>query len=199
MTLAEWDAKLKAEGRYDSVQASLRAQEEDRQRHAAEWQRAEAPLVEDLAKVGVHVSSAWDLVNSSAPYPRAVPVLLDHLTRNYPERVREGIARALAVPEAIQGWRTLVDLFQRDDDRSGLTWKGGLACALEVAATDEVADDIILLARDPKHGINREVLIDALARLSSDEAERALRDLVNDPEVSTAARRALKKRHIIKH
>ena len=75
-------------------------EEQERQRQVAQWRRAEAPLVEELRESGFEVDSAWDLVNTSTPYPRALPILVKHLERPYPDRVREGIARALAVGDA---------------------------------------------------------------------------------------------------
>jgi hypothetical protein len=72
----------------------------ERQRKAIEWRQAEAPLVEELRAAGFKVDSAWDLVNTAVPYAEALPILLAHVQRPYPDRVREGIARALAVPKA---------------------------------------------------------------------------------------------------
>lgn len=95
---------------------TARQQERDRrlQEQAAAYRKAEAPLVEGLNRArGVAVQSVWDLVNTKAPYPAAVSILLEHLMRPYPERVREGIARALAVPEAGIGWAILLRHFER--------------------------------------------------------------------------------------
>jgi hypothetical protein len=61
---------------------------------------AQRPLVQDLRAAGTRVESVWDLVNTRARYPAAIPVLLEHLEREYIPEAREGIARALAVPEA---------------------------------------------------------------------------------------------------
>ena len=60
----------------------------------------EEPIATDLGGVGLKVGSVWDLVNSSASYPAALPILLEHLRRPYHPRIREGLARALAVQEA---------------------------------------------------------------------------------------------------
>jgi hypothetical protein len=90
-TAAELMAELKADPEFVARQ---REQEQTRLRKEAEFQKAEAPLVNALKEVGVSVESVWDLVNTAAPYPKAVPSLLEHLQRPYPERVREGIARA---------------------------------------------------------------------------------------------------------
>jgi hypothetical protein len=47
MTLAEHDAQLKAEGRYDAMISTFRQKEEARLAWDTDLARAEAPLVED--------------------------------------------------------------------------------------------------------------------------------------------------------
>jgi hypothetical protein len=90
------------------------------------------------------VESAWDLFNRKEPwntaeklrpYTEALPILLEQLKRPYPDRVREGIARALAVPGVCFGWETLMWLYRQEP--SGTDAKSGLAVALGAAADDE--------------------------------------------------------------
>lgn len=95
-------------------------------------------------------------VNTSTPYPAALPILLEHLERPYPDRVREGIARALAVHDAKFGWGTLVRLYRQE--APGTDAKDGLAVALAAASDDEVVDEVISLARDSAHGESRLLL-----------------------------------------
>lgn len=53
---------------------------------------AEKPILRDLGDVGEQVSSVWDFVNTSRPYPRALPVLLRHFQQGgYPDRVMESL------------------------------------------------------------------------------------------------------------
>src|SRR5580704_11266041 len=67
----------------------------------AELEPEQAPLRRELAEeAGLSVRSVWELVNMSAPYPKAVPVLLRHLPIARHPSLREGIARALTVQEA---------------------------------------------------------------------------------------------------
>src|SRR4051812_25341911 len=95
---AKTAAEAMAEFEKDPDYLERRSQrEKEFQRKEEEYSRAEVPLVRDLRAAGFQLSSVWDLVNTRAPYPALVPVLLSHLDRPYPERIREGIARALAV------------------------------------------------------------------------------------------------------
>lgn len=173
MTLAEHDALLKTEGRYSAMVERQRQQEDERQKRAAEWRRAEAPLVEELQGAGYSVESAWDLVNTPGSYPKAVPILLAHLPRPYPGPVREGIARALAIPEAKIGWSVLTRLYRDEQDKRA---KDGLPVAIAAAADDDVISDVIALARDTRHGPSRLLLLSALERSAEPRARATLMD-----------------------
>ena len=80
----------------------------------------------DLQAAGFDVGSARDLVNTAQPYKKAVPILLKHLDKPYPGRGREGIARALAVPEAKSGWGVIMHADQNAEEKDV---KDGLAVA----------------------------------------------------------------------
>lgn len=144
ITAAELMAELNADPEFV---AKRQQREEELLEREAGYRRAEAPLVDELRTAGFEVDSAWDLVNTPGSYPKAVPILLAHLERPYPAAVREGIARALAVPDArAAGWSVLMRLFAEEREKRV---KDGLAVALAAAADDQVIGDIIALARDP--------------------------------------------------
>lgn len=157
--------------------------------------RAEAPLVRALNEAGYQwVRSVWDLVNTADPYPKAIAVLLEHLERPYPEKVLEGIARALAVPEARPGWLTLSQLFRLNSDEKTNGVKWALGCALAGAADDTVTDDVIALVEDRAHGENRVALLSALARSNNVRAHAALEAALADPQLAREAQGLLRKR-----
>lgn len=189
MTLAEHDALLKSEGRYDDMIEVQRKRDEELARKEAEWRRAEEPLVEELRATGFGVDSAWDLVNTSTPYPAALPILLEHLQRRYPDRVREGIARTLAVRDAKFGWVTLVRLYREEE--AGTDAKDGLAVALAAASDGEVVDEVISLARDRAHGGSRLLLLRGLKRSRAPQARAALEEFADDPVLGQEARALL--------
>jgi hypothetical protein len=189
-TAAELMAELNADPDFLLRQ---RERNEARQRQEADLRLAQQPLLDELRSVGLAVHSVWDLVNTTNPYPQAIPILLKHLQLPYPDRVREGIARALAVPEARSGWQILVDQFQRDEDRSGLGAKAGLAAAIAAVADDNVLDDVIELLADPQHGQNRLLLVTAVARSSLPRAREALIALSSDPALADEIHKALRR------
>jgi len=162
-------------------------------RHKAEeWRRAEAPLVDELRGAGFEVDSAWDLVNTSTAYPAALPILLEHLGRPYPDRVRESIARALAVRDAKFGWEALTQLYRQEE--AGTDAKDGLAVALAAASDDKVVDEVIALSRDAGHGESRLLLLRGLARSKAPQARSALEQFSDDPVLGQEARRLTKQR-----
>ena len=155
ITAAELMVQLSADPEFVARRAR---DEEERERRAAEWRRAESALVDELRAAGYSVESAWDLVNTDTPYVSALPILLDHLSRPYPDAVREGIARALAVPGARFGWDVLLQQYTDEEDGRA---KDGLAVALAAAADEDVIGDVISLASQSKHGPSRLLLLRA--------------------------------------
>jgi hypothetical protein len=193
MTLAEHHAQLKAEGRYDAIMERKRLQEEELQKREAELRLAEAPLLQDLLAVGYQADSVWDLVNTAIPYPEALPVLLDHLQRPYPDPVRDGIARALAVRQAKFGWHVLVRLYRAEPEPDGRV-KQGLAAAVAAAADDDLLDELIALLRDVQLGPTRVFLLSALTRSKDPRARAALTELATDPDLAKEIQVILRRR-----
>jgi hypothetical protein len=159
------------------------------ERHQA-FRRAEAPLVRDLNARGIRIDTISDLVNTDDSYPAAIPVLVEHLQRPYPTNVKEGIARALAIPDASPPWDLLRELFEREDSRTALGLKWALACALGGSAPDDRINEVMALVQDKNHGENRAAFLPALRRSSRAEARQLLRELRSDPEIGQAARPA---------
>ena len=133
----------------------------------AELHAVEAPLVTALRGAGILVTSVWDLVNTSEGYPDAIPVLLTHLGRPYPDEIGAGIARALAVDDARPHSRTIVAEYEAADASIMPKKKDALACA--VAKTADVSD-VIRLIVNPAHGDSRLLLLLALRRSEDTES-----------------------------
>ena len=154
--------------------------EQELLRRQAELRLVEAPLLEALRAAGHPVGSVWDLVNTAAPYPSALPILLDHFTRPYPAVIREGIARALAVREARFAWATLKQHYLDERDEAP---KDGLAAALSAIADARLVPDVIALVRDVRNGTSRVLLLRALTRSKDRKAHDAIRELATDPDL----------------
>jgi hypothetical protein len=179
MTAAEFMEKMNK----DSEFVKQRAEREASVLKAeAEYRAVQTLLLEELRRVGVDVESVWDLVNTAEPYPDALPVLLSHLQSDYPAPVKDGIARALAVPETrVHGWKLITNAYVEETDERV---KQGLACAVAAAADDSVLSKIIQLAHDPRNGPSRVLLLNALRRSKDPRAFAALTALKSDPELA---------------
>jgi hypothetical protein len=186
-----------------TLDEKTRLRELNSEREAARRIRAatlrieEAPILDDLREIGIDVGSVWDLVNRSDPYPKAIGVLLKHLLLPYQDRTREGIARALAVPEpeVINAWPLLLDQYRSAPVGKGIKAPGetelfdlgakdGLACALSVAVTDSTLKQMIELLKDRKQGSSRILLLSSLRNTKNPLALQALQELVFDPELA---------------
>jgi hypothetical protein len=125
-------------------------------------------------------------------------VLLAHLDRDYPSRIREGIARALAVPDARRGWKQLLASFIAEPalDKQGQTnqVKWALHLAIGAAADASVIDDLIHLAADRRHGEHRSFFVDALFRIRNTRASAALEELKADPDLAEGFKRVKKRK-----
>lgn len=183
-------------GREDkaTLRAVAAALEQEERNSSAKYDLAERAIVLDLKKAGVKVSSVWDLVNMAKPYPAAIQVLITHLQRQYPDRVLEGVARALAVKEARPFWPILERTYRKWNDPTGFGAKAGLACALAVTAHDDVADQLLRLLRDPRQGDSRGLLLSGLGKLRAVSVEEVLTELEKDPVLSREVQAMLRRR-----
>lgn len=153
-------------------------------------------LLADLRRIGWDVSGIWDMVSLSTPYPEAVPVLLKHLVLPYSDVTRDGIARALAIPEPAvrQAWPVLIEEYRKAPMGRGITTpndteefqlgvKDGLACALCAIVTDETLPEYIDLLKDKSHGEYRILLLSALRKSKNPLAKQAIEELADDPDL----------------
>jgi hypothetical protein len=189
-TAAELTARLNADPAY---LARKRAQEDIRLRQAIADAEAEAPVVEALRKCGLDVDSVWRLVNMPNTYDHAIHVLADQLQRPYPDRVLEGVARAMAIPAAREVWNEMISVFRAWNDPTAFGAKAGLANAIAAAADDSVIEDVIQLIQERQHGDNRALLLTALGRSRDPNAHRALEESMVEGSLRHEAERQLRR------
>src|SRR5882672_7894730 len=146
-------ASMSAQELLDRLRADpewVRENEERAKRHQAsvaqlqsELAPEEAPLIEALRQAGYEVTSVWDLVNSDQPYPGAIPVLCEFFKGSCHPVLREGIVRALTVPES-RGVATtnLLTALMRSGERESPSVRWALANALTVVADKSTAGEI---------------------------------------------------------
>ncbi len=186
-TAAEFVAEQRANPGY--VEQSRRLREETAERFMAH-QAEERPVIEAIHQAGVPwVSTVWDTGGVAATHPYILEILIDHLQRQHPEKVREGIARAIAVPQARRFWDTLLTLFVSHPDGSVTNrTKWAIGCALAASADASVVDDVIALMREPTHGANRAAFLEFLSRSPSPDAQVVFEEASRDPQLAKEVR-----------
>lgn len=188
ITAGELEAEL---SRDPEFQRRIAAGEAERQARVQVLRAAEQPIVRDLHDVGVHVSSVWDLVNTSAPYPLAIPVLLRHLEEGgYPDRVMESLGRALAVKPSVYAWGALRRLYM---SAKGSGEEEGLATAMAASATKDQLDDLIALLDQSDRGESRIHFLRPIKRLGGDRGLEILKRVESDPVLGAEASFLLKR------
>jgi hypothetical protein len=139
----------------------------------------------DIPEAGIH-APRFD-------YEAAAPILVQWLPRARTPLIKERIVRSLtgvkaATPSALG---PLVAEFRKaSDDDDALKW--AIANALATLADSSIVDELIELARDPRHGRARQMLMDALARTKDERALDLLVELVADDDVAGHAVSALR-------
>lgn len=186
-------AEIVAELAADDVFQEAKAEREAELQIAVETLRAaEQPIVADLRDAGVEAASVWDLVNTSEPYPWALPVLLAHLEKgSYPDRVMESLGRALAVEPAVAFWQRLKELYFR---ATGPGEEEGLAVALAASATPDQAHELAELLRGPGPGRARVHFVRPLLHVGGNQGRKVVEGLRGDPVVGLEVSAALEGR-----
>lgn len=159
-----------------------------------------ARVVEALRFAGLRVTSIDELVNTSQPYPAAIPVLSRMLTQVRHPRIKEAIARALSVKEASTVVGGLVEEFRRMDSptRDDEAAKWAIGNAIAIAATDVHTEEVIALMSDASHGTARYMLPLALTKARANRALAidALLQALGDDQTACKAAEALAKMRV---
>lgn len=156
-------------------------------------QLATGGLLADLASAGHPVNRVWELVETSARYPDAIPVLCDWLGRIDDPVAQGWVVRALGKPWAKAAWPALVAEFSKTPDDT-LRWEIGdsLAILWKHVPTSE----LVAIVGEPGWGAARMMPMKALAKKKDDEADAALAQAVADPEVGAHALELVRKRRV---
>ncbi len=190
LTLAEADAKLKAEGKWEEYQATIARKEEERRQHWEALNQAAQPIVEALGTVGVNVSAVADLLDGRKLDSAIIPVLLEHVKRtDYPDQVRDMLLRALASPVARPYWNELLVLFEQNTAQLSPDIHYVAALALDGAFGEEKIDDVLRLAKNHRLGHARAPLLFTLKRSKDSRAKMLLLELRDDPSIGSEVKK----------
>src|SRR5262249_14407375 len=155
-----------------------------------------AMVVAALRKAGVNANSVYDLVNSKRSYPKAIPVLVEFLSKVSDDRIKEGVARALGVKEAKGiAAKPLIREFERypSETPSQKHTKWAIGNALTAIADDSVFYEIVTLINRKGDGQPRSSLVPALCNMVAhrEQAIEILMKLLDDEDLKVQAMIAL--------
>lgn len=151
-------------------------------------------IIEELKKVGIDIKDIYDLVNTDKSYPEAIPVLMQLLEEGITNIVnREGIIRALAIPEAKGkiGSLLIEEFYKIPSENLLLRWTVGNT--MEVVISDDDIDEVIKIVADKTNGMSRQMFALALGKVPSGKSEDVLIQLLDDEEIAPHALEALGK------
>jgi hypothetical protein len=154
----------------------------------------EGPILAELLEAGYGVGSLAELRHSGVRYRKAVPIMVAALSVTTEAKTLMELVRALSVPWAKpDATSSLVGLFRRVEDSTGLGLRWAVGNALDVTWDDARFDDLVELARDRAYGRAREMVVLGLSRSKRPEAGDILIELLDDPDVNGHAVKALAK------
>lgn len=162
---------------------------------AANYREAVSPIIRDLAAAGIPVEGLHQLSKTDARYEAAIPILLEHFGRNYPDGVRAAVAWSLAHRGARNiAWEPLLRAYMLEPNRSGSappnatgspsSDKDGMAGALSEMAHPDDIDQLIALISDTGNGPSRVFFVKNLSRSKSQRAFDTLVRLSKDAEIA---------------
>jgi hypothetical protein len=159
---------------------------------AAERELACKPVVEDLRSKGVEVESVWDLYKSPESYPVAIPVLLAHLRRDYPERILQDIGHALPFKPESSWWDDFKVLYLTTTSDAV---RDRLAAAMSQCAVKEHYSDLLGFVSDERLGTSRIYFLRPINRIGNrmqpGTGQAVIESLVNDDTLGIEATRIL--------
>ena len=183
--MAEKERRMRDDSAY---RADVEQVEAERAAQVAAARAAERPVLEDLASAGIKLDTVWHLYKHPEWVRPAIPILLDHLARDYPDRVLMGIGQGLDQKASREWWGELRRLYLRT---SRDVVRDRLAAAMSGCATREHYDDLLAFLDDKRLGESRIYFVRAVNRIgnrtSSGRGRTAVESYASDPVLGQEA------------
>lgn len=189
VTASELIAALAQDPEYRRSVETAEAEQAEESRLLRE---AEEPLLADLAAIGIQTDSAWNLYQVPGSRPKAIPVLLNHLERDYPDKVLEGIGNALNDKSARDWWPQIKALYLTTPNA---TVRDRLASVLAAIAVRPHYEDLLCFLTQESLAETRIYFLRPVNRIGNrmapEKGRRVIEGLSNHPVLSTEAKRIL--------
>jgi hypothetical protein len=179
-------------------QAMRKRKEAEHAERVEAFRKDQEPIGKELEELGLHVrfqhtpfdireelvTHIGHLTGTSDRYPEAIPILLKHIDKDYPDRVKECVARALATPDAKYARDRIVAKYESVPAAEEKGFKDGLAVAVLALSDDGDFEEIVQLLRDRRHGSSRVLLLTYLQKSKRPEAAAVIEELSLDPDLA---------------
>jgi hypothetical protein len=174
--------------------------EQRERRDSGQMSEEERGLLEALEAAGVRSEDFGLFISgpreTTFDYERATPVLIEWLPRVRDPVLKEIVVRSLTGEKAAEGTgaRALISEFKElpnTEEWHSVKW--AIGDALATLAGPSLADDLLELLRDGRHGSARQRLCDALARTKDERAPDALIALLDESDLAGHAISALRR------
>lgn len=159
--MAEKERRLREDPVY---RAAVEQAEAERAAKAQERLLASLPVLDDLRSVGVEVESLGHLYKQPDAYDVAIPVLLDHMRREYPERTLEGIGLALPFKLPAKCWDEVKALYLATGSDAV---RDRLGAALASCAARKHYEDLLRFIQDEALGESRIYFLRPINRIGN--------------------------------
>lgn len=177
--VAEKERRLREDPDY---RAAVEQAEAERVARAQERQVASRPVLNELKVAGVEVDSLWHLYKQPDAYDAAIPILLDHLRRGYPERTLQDIGHALPFKPPAKWWDEFKALYLATESDAV---RDRLGAALASCAVRKHYEDLLRFIRDEALGESRIYFLRPIHRIgnrmSVGQGRAVIEPLADDP------------------
>jgi hypothetical protein len=178
-----------------AFRAELERAQAERTALAEQRRRACQPVFDDLLSVGVKLSDLYLLYKQPESYPLAIPVLLDHLERDYPERVLQDIGNALPFKPAPSWWDDFKRLYVTTESDAV---RDRLAASMSGSARRAHYNDLLAFIQNESLGSSRIYFLRPINRIgnrmAAGEGRAVIETVAEDPVLGKEATAILKGR-----
>jgi hypothetical protein len=159
--IAARERRMREDPGYRAEVQRHQAEDAERVRRSRDEQ---LPLLADLQAVGIELDTIWHLYKHPDARARAIPVLLQHIVRDYPDRVLEGIGEGLCDRAARPWWNEIKDLYLATASQ---VVRDRLAAALSICAARAQYEDLLAFVSNESLGESRIYFLRSINRIGN--------------------------------
>ncbi|MCG1021470.1 HEAT repeat domain-containing protein [Sutcliffiella horikoshii] len=138
-------------------------------------------LSKEIRFKDIQISNINDLMKIDKSFKDVVPILLKHIREIVDESDKQFLVRCLGVKGFTEATEDLITEFKNSRN---LSYKWAIGNTLSIIQDKSKVEELLEIIQDKKHGIARQMLIIAVAKMKEKKGIPILLDLLNDEEVN---------------